>query len=218
MPRNSPIQAVIFDLGGVLIELDFDGAVRSAARRLKLPAEEVHRRVFGGGDFYGPHGLACMADYECGRMTDAEFHHHVESRLERPLPFDAFYRLWNAIFGKQLTPNVKLARALLRRADLKVGILSNTNALHCRFLRKRLPVFNEFEYRFLSHEIGCRKPDPAAFRHALRDMGVAPRQAVFIDDSAPNIAAARKVGLHGLHAVNAAAVREGLAALGVIED
>ena len=200
------IEAVVFDLGGVLIEFDFDRANRAAAGVSGLPAEEVRRRIFGCPEFL---------EFECGRIDPRGFHGCLQKVLEFNIPYELFCQAWNGIFKEEIASTVELARTL-HRNKLKVGILSNTNVLHFEFLRPRMSILRELEHVYASHEIGCRKPEPAAYQAVLQRMNVAPSQAVFVDDLPENIAAAERVGMIGVHAPDAAAVRSGLTRLGLI--
>ena len=208
------VEAVIFDIGGVLLEYDFELAVRAAVPLAGLPADEIRRRLFGNGGYAGTEHRREVLDFECGRMSGEEFHAFVEKLLGCRFPFAAFCQAWNCIFKREIEPTVALLRRL-QRGGLKVGGLSNTNVIHYEYIRRRWSVLREIEHMFASHEIGCRKPEPACFRHVLKVMGVAGPRAVFVDDFAENIAGARRAGMLGVHAPNHEAVRAGLAALGL---
>ena len=132
------------------------------------------------------------------------------------MPFRTFEAMWNGIFAGEITANIELVRSLRTRPGLKVGLLSNTNTLHYEYLRRRMPILSEFSYIYVSHEMGCRKPEAACYRYVLRKMEVRPQRAVFVDDYPENIAAAREVGMRCIHATGPAAVRAGLAELGLV--
>ena len=141
-------------------------------------------------------------------------HHLVQKALACSFGFDVFCELWNCIFTEEIHGTVAAARAL-RARGIKVGVLSNTNAVHFEFLRKRMPLLTELPHVFASHELGCRKPSAEAFERTLARMGVTASRTVFVDDLAENIAAARAVGLQVVHATSPEAVRCGLEALGL---
>ncbi|HLX63852.1 MAG TPA: HAD family phosphatase [Planctomycetota bacterium] len=209
------IEAVIFDIGGVFIELDFSRAVRRAAAALNRSPEDVMERLFGAGGALNADRMAWMNEYECGRIGDAEFHAKVERRLGAAVPFEVFTAAWCDVFLQPIHDTMDLAGALHARG-LKVGVLSNNNALHWRVLRPMLPVVEKLKYVFLSHEIGLRKPKVGAFQYALEKMGGRAERTVFVDDLEENILAAKRMGMKTVHAANPRAVREGLAALGLI--
>lgn len=208
------IEAAIFDIGGVFVELDLSRAVRRAAAALGRSSQEVMQRMLGAGDPIGGDRMDYMNEYECGRIDDAEFHRCFERVLGAALPFEAFKAAWNDVFLEPIHETMELAGALHARG-LKVGVLSNNNALHWNVLRPMLPVVGKFEHVFLSHEIGLRKPGAEAFSHALEKMSVRAERTVFVDDLEENIRAAERMGMKTVHAVSPRAVREGLAALSV---
>ncbi|MCY3020858.1 MAG: HAD family phosphatase [Planctomycetota bacterium] len=210
------VEAVVFDIGGVLLAYDFDRAVRAAAPLAGLPVAEVRQRLFGDNGYASMGRDREVAKFECGLISEREFHACVEALLQRRLPFELFRDAWNGIFIHEIEPTVTLMRQLRRRPGLKVGMLSNTNALHYAYVRQRWSMFSEIEHVYVSHEIGRRKPDPEAYRHVLENMGVPARRTVFVDDLIENVIAARAVGMLAIHAPDAAAVRTGLAALGLV--
>ena len=71
-----------------------------------------------------------------------------------------------------------------------------------RFMRQDFAWLNQFDQLTWSCELGAVKPDPAIYRHAIRELAVKPEEALFIDNLERNIAGARAVGLHGLHFTN----------------
>ncbi|MGD0093319.1 MAG: HAD family phosphatase [Planctomycetota bacterium] len=210
-----PIEAVIFDIGGVLLEYDFELAVRAAVPLTGLSADEIRRRLFGAGGYASTEHRREVLDFECGRLSGEQFHAFVQQLLGCRIPFPLFCQTWNCIFKREIEPTVALLRRLQRAAGLKVGGLSNTNVIHYEYIRRRWSVLREIEYMFASHEIGHRKPDPACFQHVLKEMGVAAPRAVFVDDFSQNVAGARSAGMLGVHAPNHEAVHAGLAALGL---
>ncbi len=202
-----PIEAVIFDLGNVLIQLDIERGTEATARAVGLPAAEVRRRLQACGE---------LLDFELGLISERDFHGCISRTLGQDLPFATFHELWNGIFTHEIAATVELVGTLRARPGLKVGLLSNTNVTHFEFLRRRMAVLREMEHLYVSHELGCRKPDPRSYRMVLEKMAVRPERAVFVDDLEENIAGARSAGMHAVHATGPEAVRQGLARLGLI--
>lgn len=191
-------------MGGVLIDFDFNRANAAAAQVSGLPADEVRRRLFSSPDFLA---------FERGKLSPQEFHDCLQTLLGMRMPYAIFCQAWNGIFNDEIEPTVSLVRAL--RSRVKVGVLSNTNAIHFEYLRERMSVLRELEHVYASHEIGSRKPDAECFQHVLARMSVAPQRTVFIDDVLENVEAAQSLGIRVIHAVNAQAVRAGLRELGL---
>jgi putative hydrolase of the HAD superfamily len=150
-----------------------------------------------------------LLEFECGRISERDFHRRVETLVGVAFPLDDFRACWNSILREEIEPTLALLEEL-RRTDLKIGILSNTNHTHFEWLRARIAAFEQLEHVYASHQIGLRKPDRAAYEYVLKQMNVAPERAVFIDDLAVNLDGAREAGMLVIHATGPEAVREGL--------
>ncbi len=193
---------VLFDLGGVLIEL---ADIQSMGRFFgEEPEEEVWRRW-----------LACpwVRRFERGQCSpDAFARGMVESWSMRASPeafLEAFIR-----WPRGLMPGARaLAEAV--RARVPIGCLSNTNALHADRHASEEGVYGLFDHRFLSHELGLVKPDPEIFEHVLGVLGCRPERVLFLDDNAINVEGARAAGLRAERARGLVEVRAALARHGV---
>lgn len=212
----APLEAVIFDLGNVLIALDFERALVRTSELIKCPVAAVRKRLFQSGPHPYPSPQHPAIRFEVGELSGQEFHRALAQLLDYPLSYASFEDIWNCIFTHEIEPTVGLVRELNRRPGLKVGILSNTNSVHLSHLTRRMSVFKELRHVYASHELGCRKPGASIYRRVLKRMQVPPERAVMVDDLAENIEAARAVGMYGVHATGPEAVRQGLAKLGVL--
>src|SRR5262249_25661262 len=87
----------------------------------------------------------------------------------------------------------------LRARGLLTALVTNNAREFSRGWRAMIPIAELFDAVIDSCEVGVRKPDPAIFSLALRELGgVAPEHAVFLDDFPGNVAAARRIGMHGV--------------------
>jgi putative hydrolase of the HAD superfamily len=122
------IKAALFDLGNVLLRFDFDPAFRRMAPRCDKPPDAVRR-------FFAESGLEAL--YDSGGLSSGAFYSRVRSGLGLRLSYAGFRALWNDIF----TPVPGMA-ALVRRLarDKRLVLISNTNAMHFEYVRKRYPV------------------------------------------------------------------------------
>jgi FMN phosphatase YigB (HAD superfamily) len=203
--QNRRVDAVIFDIGGVLVRIDLSAALHAVEKfspaalpgMLKLATDPV------------------LLEFETGRISERDFHRHVERVVGVEFPFDAFCSCWNSILCEEIEPTLALFNDLRTRTELKIGILSNTNHIHFEWLRARISAFEGLDHVYASHQIGLRKPDRAAYEYVLKKMDVAPARAVFIDDLSENLDGARAAGLQVIHCTGPEAVRIGLADLGI---
>ncbi|MDP3084886.1 MAG: HAD family phosphatase [Rubrivivax sp.] len=201
-----PPQALLFDLGGVLIEIDFERALQSWEPLSRLAPADMRRR-FGLDEAYRRH--------ERGEIDGAQYFAHLAARLELDASDDQIRAGWNSIFVGEITETTALV--LAARARLPCSAFSNTNAVHLQAFSARFPAVNAaFDTLFLSHELACRKPERAAFDLVARRLGVAAPAILFFDDLADNVAAAIDAGLQAVLVRSPADVRQALLSRGLI--
>jgi putative hydrolase of the HAD superfamily len=202
------LDAVVFDLGQVLIEVRVERAYREVARLTGLPALDVCLRLSRGGELY--------RSFETAGVSVSEFHEQLCALLGAPLSFKDFETAWNSVLVDEIVPTAELVRGMLRDGRVRLAVLSNTNAPHVAHMRRTWPLLGEFEHVYMSNEIGARKPDHAAYRYVLNKLAVSPERTVMVDDRRENIDAAEALGMTGVWATSPRAVREGLSDVGVL--
>ena len=185
-----PVQAVIFDLGNVLVRVDeLRFARRLAARATKNPATLV--------EFFTQ--SPAVTAYSTGQTSSPEFYDAVVRETRFRGTYDEFAAIWCEIF----TPiQATLTLAMNLKGKLPRVILSNTNALHMEYVFREFPVIRDFDGHILSHEVGLMKPDPRIYELTLQRYGLTAEQTIFIDDLAANCAGARAVGLQAIQCNN----------------
>jgi FMN phosphatase YigB (HAD superfamily) len=197
--------ALLFDLGRVVLDIDFSKAIAIwAAHAGCAPAELLSR--FVRDEAYRQH--------EMGLISDADYFATLRASLDVTLSDDRFLEGWNAIFTGEM-PDIA---ALLVRArnHLPLYAFSNTNAAHvAHFSKTYADVLGHFRELYLSSTIGLRKPDKAAYEHVVNAIGVPAARILFFDDSAENVEGARACGLQAVHVKSSEDVADALAALGI---
>jgi putative hydrolase of the HAD superfamily len=197
--------ALLFDLGRVVLDIDFSKAIAIwAADAGCAPAELLSR--FVRDEAYRQH--------EMGLISDADYFATLRASLDVTLSDDRFLEGWNAIFTGEM-PDIA---ALLVRArnHLPLYAFSNTNAAHvAHFSKTYADVLGHFRELYLSSTIGLRKPDKAAYEHVVNAIGVPATRILFFDDSAENVEGARACGLQAVHVKSSEDVADALAALGI---
>jgi glucose-1-phosphatase len=197
--------ALLFDLGRVVIAIDFDKALACWAGYAGCAASDLAAR-FVHDDAFRHH--------EIGRISDADYFASLRASLGIALTDAQFLEGWNAIFAGEM-PGIE---ALLARAGrhLPLYAFSNTNAAHvAHFPNHYAKVLGHFRELFLSSSIGLRKPDSAAYDHVVQAIGVPASRIVFFDDLDENIKGARAAGLHAVKVKSSSDVAEALDALGI---
>lgn len=188
MIRREDVDALLFDFGGVIVEIDFDRVCARWAELAGVPVEHVRSR-FSHGEAYERH--------ERGEIDMAAYCAAVRHDLGIDLDDDAITDGWQRVFVREIEPTVQLLRKLRGRVPLY--LFSNTNVTHHAFWRDRFAsALAPLDRIFVSNEIGARKPERAAFERVAAQIGVPLRRILFFDDSAVNVEAARALGMHAV--------------------
>ena len=130
---------------------------------------------------------------------------HVADRLGLPDAEAALHFVRRFYAGDRFNPKVAAAARALR-GRYQIALLTNTLPGQDKLIRERfgLDVYSEFDVYVNSACVGLRKPDPAIFHLTLDQLGVAPQQAIFLDDSLRNVDSARELGIHTIQFVDPA--------------
>ena len=181
----SRIDAVLFDLGNVVLEVDFRRTFRRWASSTGAPESLFYER-WSEDDAYRAH--------ETGSIGFDDYVAALTDRLGVSMSADEWLSGWNDVF---LGPYPGVQRALDNLSGrLPLYAFTNTNPTHEAAWRARYShALVRFEEIFVSSSIGMRKPDRAAFEWVAAAMDTAPERILFLDDNPENIAGARRAGL-----------------------
>ncbi|MDP2818723.1 MAG: HAD family phosphatase [Polaromonas sp.] len=200
------VKALLFDLGGVLIDIDFNRAFEHWQTFSALSLEGI-RAAFRFDDAYGKH--------ERGEIDATEYFAHLVKKLQLRDDPEGIAQGWNAIFTGEITETLALVQAV--RTHLPCYAFSNSNAVHQAAWSRMYPaVVQAFDRIFVSSDIGLRKPERRAFEHIADAIKVPAPAMLFFDDLAENVAGARAAGLQAVHVRSPADVRAALAAHGCV--
>ena len=180
------IQAILFDLGNVLI--DFDHTI--AAGRIAHFCDKTPQQIF---DLFFASNITML--FEEGKITPQDFYQEVKKMLGLRLSYESFVPIWNEIFflsSKNLAV-YSLANAL--RANYKTALISNINVLHYEYLVRHFPVFRIFHNVFTSFELGAAKPNHSIYKKSLETLGVEPENVFYTDDRAELVESASQLGI-----------------------
>lgn len=201
MPEN--VDALLFDLGGVVIEIDFERVFQAWSAASGVPASRLRSR-FQADSFYERH--------ERGEITAEAYFGSLRASLAIDLSNSQFEAGWNAIFKGEVPGIAAVLRQLQGRIPLYV--FSNSNRTHQAFWSKQYAhTLNAFQRIFVSSDIGRRKPEPGAFAAVLSEIAVPPQRILFFDDTQENVEGARRAGMRAIHVKSPADVKGALGAL-----
>jgi glucose-1-phosphatase len=188
------IKNIIFDLGGVILNIRYQNALE-AFQRLSKSQQAIGYTQQKQSQLFD--------DYETGRITDQAFREGLRQHYAIEASDAEIDAAWNAMLLDIPAERISLLQALSRH--YRLFLLSNTNAIHLVHFTQlvaqgfSLPSLDTlFEKTYYSHLIGQRKPDAPVFEHILNQHQLNRRETLFIDDSIQHIEGARQVGLQTL--------------------
>lgn len=186
---SAPVEALLFDLGNVILDIDFKRTTARWAEHAGCDAKALWKR-YKPDESYRLH--------ERGLLDDAGYFEALRKMLDIDISDEQFLDGWNATFRGLIGGAEQwIAPAC---AALPAYVFSNTNPAHERYFRANFgDVLAPFRTVFTSPGIGLRKPDREAFDHVAGVIGVAPERILFFDDAIANVEGARAAGLQAVH-------------------
>jgi len=189
------IKTLIFDLGGVILDLSVDHTLEAFAQLSRFEKEKVIAIY---------HNEATFNLYEKGLVGDDEFRSFIRSVYNVNATDEAIDRCWNAMLRG--IPEIKLQLLTRLMKSFQVILLSNTNNIHLEYINNSiLPAFGVksldpfFHYTYYSHLMKMRKPDAEIFEKILSNHNLNPSETLFLDDNKLNIEGANAVGIKTVH-------------------
>jgi 2-haloacid dehalogenase len=203
--RHGRFEAVVFDLGGVLIDWD---------------PRYLYRTIFAGDDAAMERFLsetatpAWNAEQDAGRTWREAIDALIALHPDRRDLIVAYDERWAEMLGGPIDGTVDVL-ADLRRVGIRLAALSNWSAEKFPIARERYPFLDWFEAIVISGEVGLAKPDPRIFRHLLERTGFAAESTVYVDDMPANVVVAEDLGMMALRFQDPGTLRDDLRRLGL---
>lgn len=182
----SLIDWILFDLGGVLLQVDQSRIFKQLEALTSIPAPEIGERLTSSPFF--------RDEYMVKEFAPAEIAGQVNTILGKSLATTDVVHAVNAELGAEISTTAELLPSLQRK--VKVGCLSNTNSIHWDTLLQSYPFMHLFDRRFASQLMGCAKPGREIYEKAAGFLGAQPRQILFFDDKIENVEMAQRLGWH----------------------
>lgn len=189
------IKNIIFDLGGVLLDIDFSATQKAFEN---LGVENFH-------SFYTQHHVDDLFEkLEMGAISPDVFYEQLRVKTKLPLSDAEIMKAWNAMLLNFSEAKMNWLYNISKSYNLY--LFSNTNKIHhdyfyslfkSNFNGKELDSY--FIKAWYSHEMGIRKPHATAFSTILKAERLHPSETLFIDDTIGNIEGAKEAGLHTFH-------------------
>ena len=198
------IKAVLFDLGNVIVPVDFRRCHQALAQVCPHPPESV-RKILGG--------TALPIRFEQGEISPEDFVAETCQLLGMNLRDDEFWSIWKQIFAPEPLIPESLLEQLHRQHRLL--LLSNTNPVHFEAACERYPQMGLFDDYVLSYKVGAMKPDARIYQEAIARAGCLAEECLFIDDLAANVEAARQQRMDAVQFESLSKLRDDLRVRGL---
>jgi glucose-1-phosphatase len=198
-----PPKALLFDLGRVIFDIDFNRAFACWAGHAACDPAQIKAR-------YSPD--AAYKNYEMGRINEAQYFESLRNSLSINISDAQFLEGWNAIFLEEMEA---IADHLTTAGKvLPLYAFSNSNPAHeTHWSQRYAKTLSHFKTVFVSSTIKLRKPDAAAFHFVSNEIGVSPDGILFFDDSLENIEGARGIGMQAVQVMSHHTVPQTLATI-----
>jgi len=186
---------IIFDLGGVLLDIDFKKSISAFEQLGILNFEEMFSQ-FKADDLF--------AKLETGKLSEEEFYFAIKKRTAINISDKEIENAWNALILNFRKESLDFLEILA--VQYNMYLLSNTNSIHLKYFQRSFtketgkPLLDDyFNKAWYSHKLGLRKPGAAIFEFVLQDENLNAGETLFIDDTLSNIETAKKMGFKTHH-------------------
>ncbi len=187
------IDNIIFDLGNVVLNIDYQNTIDAFE---KIGVKDA-------SSFYSKSSqLNIFSQLETGRISKQDFVLEIQKFAPKASETQII-NAWNAIL--QDLPNERLEVLKRIKDKFSIFLLSNTNSIHIEKIidnlgeKKYKEFYNLFNKVYYSHEVKLRKPSSDIFRLVIKENNLSIKNTLFIDDSIQHIESAKKIGLKTYH-------------------
>lgn len=193
--NNLNIKSIIFDLGGVILDIDSRRTVDAFGQLGANNPESI---------FKNAEQVQLLNNFDCGLVTPQEFRDEVRRIFNLSIADSEIDGAWNALLLSWDLNRLSLIDEL--RKEYRVFLLSNTSVIHSDLYNKQLVELSSgrslkafFDKVYYSYEIGLRKPNPAIFEMVINENNLVPNETLFIDDTLEHVKSAESLGLITYH-------------------
>jgi putative hydrolase of the HAD superfamily len=190
MNKKTSITTIIFDFGGVIINLDLPTCIQNL-KKLGTNDIENYLSNFGQKDFF--------LKFEIGEIGTPEFRNEIRKLTNKTITDAEIDNAWCSFLCDIPSERLELLEKL--RKKYRLLLLSNSNPLHVEVSAAIAlqgtgkTIRDYFDKCYFSYEMGLTKPDPAIFEALLADAGLEATECLFLDDGPKNIEAAKRLGI-----------------------
>ncbi len=175
------MKTILCDIGGVLLEVDFDRAITRISSESGFSSKELHERIFASG---------MKERHDKGDISPYELYKHIIPGDE--ITFERFEHLWGDIFSEKRD---MVDYIISCAKSHRLFIASNTDPIHYNFFQKNYHWFSLFNGYGLSFRLKSIKPSTDFYARLCREFDIKYHDALFVDDLSENIEAANSLGI-----------------------
>jgi HAD superfamily hydrolase (TIGR01549 family) len=191
------IKNIIFDLGGVFIDINYQ----------KTEVAFINAGITNFNELYNQHRASSVfEDLETGKISASFFYNELRNISKTQISDTAIKSAWNAMLGDFLLKEIDWLASIKNK--YRLFLYSNTNQIHyeafTRLFQQETGNSNFDDYfikAYYSHMFGLRKPYAASYQKILEEQKILAAETLFIDDTLVNIEGAKNAGLQTLHLV-----------------
>lgn len=189
------IDTIIFDLGGVLYDIDPELTTQALAKC---------GFALQPGEFDSTDRRSAIDQFERGTLSTEGFVAMIQARSTQSVSDEAIHEACCALMLGFTLPRIRYCQSLAK--EYRLFLLSNTNPMHISFAEAQLReqfgingLAELFIKPYLSYEMGLRKPEHAIYQRVIEEQSLDPAKTIFVDDTQVNVESAKACGLHAWH-------------------
>ena len=198
--KKKEIELIMFDLGNVIFNFDHMITCNKLSEYSKKDSAYIYNFIFKS---------SLIKSYDRGKISSSELFSTISDELDLHISFKEFNLAWSEIFWLNNGIDLLISWA---KTQAKIAILSNTDEMHFNYIRDKFEIISEFDFIFLSYEIGYSKPESEIFEYAINKTGISADKIIFIDDIQEFVDAANKSGINGIWYKNISTLKKDLEA------
>lgn len=184
---SKTIKVILFDLGNVLIDLNYGAAVKRIVHFCKNNERDIINTLMRS---------EITGIFEEGKLSPEDFFSGVKGLLGLDISYAGFVSIWNEVFFLSAKNRFVYSIANNLKSNYKIGILSNINVLHYEYIKENFPIFNIFDKVFASFQLGSIKPNPSIYNNVLSELKVEPEEVFYTDDREELVKSASALGIN----------------------
>jgi FMN phosphatase YigB (HAD superfamily) len=203
--KNNEIKAIIFDLGNVLIKVNFERMlINKVKEQIGNTAYKVMEAAYNDDLF---------KQFCTGKINPVSFHQKLSARLNLNMSYEVFKRKWCDIF-EPIEGMPELLSQLSK--NYAIGLLSDTDPIHWQYVLQKYPFLQSIKRPTLSFETGYMKPSPKLYRMAAENINCDIKECLFIDDRFVNVEGAKAIGMKAIQFIDLSQLKNFLKELKLI--